>query len=537
MFMQDSARAAYIASENEVEVGLHLNFTTMFSGRDVPTGVVEHQRRTATYLLQHRFAQIVFHPGLRQSFEYVVKAQIDEFERRYRRAPQRIDGHHHMHLCANVLLAGLLPPGTIIRRNFSFQRGEKSRLNLIYRRAVDQMLARSHYVTDLFFSLTPLDPVGRLRFIASQAKRNVIEVETHPINPDEYQFLSDGSNAEDLEEAHISDGSAWGGLCRWSDSRRVTLSPPPAYHLVPDDGPDGSIKHISVCVCTYKRPTLLKKLLLMLADQNTEGLFTYAIIVADNDQLGSAASIVQEVSAGTKVKIRYCLEPRQNIALARNRAVENSHGEFLAFIDDDEFPIKDWLLELFKTCERYGVAGVLGPVKRHFDEKPPEWMARSSFYERADHPTGFVLGWREARTGNVLLRRELFADGMDPFRPEFRAGEDQDFFRRKMDQGLVFIWCNDAVVHEAVPPIRWKRTYMLRRALLRGDTAIRHPSFGLTDVAKSVVAVIIYTLALPVAMIAGHHRFMTLLVRLFDHVGKLLALLNMNPIKEPYVTE
>ena len=52
---------------------------------------------------------------------YVVKAQLEEFERLYGRAPNRIDGHHHAHLCANVVLAGLLPAGTIVRRNFSFR--------------------------------------------------------------------------------------------------------------------------------------------------------------------------------------------------------------------------------------------------------------------------------------------------------------------------------------------------------------------------------------------------------------------------------
>ena len=55
-----------------------------------------------------------------------------------------------------------------------------------------------------------------------------------------------------------------------------------------------------------------------------------------------------------------------------------------------------------------------------------------------------------------------------PFNPEFRQGEDQDFFRRMIDHGHVFIWCNEAVAYEVVPPIRWKRTFMLKRALLRG---------------------------------------------------------------------
>jgi succinoglycan biosynthesis protein ExoM len=296
-------------------------------------------------------------------------------------------------------------------------------------------------------------------------------------------------------------------------------------------------QHICVCICTYKRPQLLKRLLEDIRGQDTNGLFTYSIVVADNDHLRSAESVVADFAVASSVPIRYCVEPRQNIALARNTAVGNAHGDFVAFIDDDEFPTKRWLLTLFETCNQYEVDGVLGPVKRHFDVEPPEWVIKGNFYERPTHPTGFIIGWANGRTNNVLLKKQIFAAAAQPFRPEFRTGEDQDFFRRMIEKRHVFIWCNEALVYEVVPPIRWKRTFMLRRALLRGATSRIHPTFGALSVAKSVIAVPAYTTALPFALVLGHHRFMTLLVRLFDHIGRLLALLGINPIREPYVTD
>jgi hypothetical protein len=151
---------------------------------------LERQHKVATYLLQHRLAQAVFHPALTRSFEYLVSAQRDEFCRLYGAAPERFDGHHHMHLCANVLLASLLPAGTVVRRNFSFQPGEKSFINRLYRQVVDSMLTRRHLLTDLFFSLEPLQPPARLQRIFSSARRFVVEVETHAVNPEEYRFLT-----------------------------------------------------------------------------------------------------------------------------------------------------------------------------------------------------------------------------------------------------------------------------------------------------------------------------------------------------------
>jgi succinoglycan biosynthesis protein ExoM len=296
-------------------------------------------------------------------------------------------------------------------------------------------------------------------------------------------------------------------------------------------------KHISVCVCTYKRPEFLKRLLNALGEQETGGLFTYSIVVADNDRLQSGEAVVEDFRKSHSVAIRYCVEGRQNIALARNQAIENADGDFVAFIDDDEFPAGNWLLNLFRACEQYQVDGVLGPVRRHFDETPPKWIVKGEFYERPIHPTGLPVRWSLGRTGNVLLRKTVFTPGEPPFRPEFRHGEDQDFFRRAIASGRRFIWCSDAIAYEVVPPVRWKRTFMLKKALLRGATAALHPTLGVADILKSVIAVPAYALALPFALILGQHRFMTLLVKLCDHLGKLLALLGINPIREQYVTE
>ena len=295
--------------------------------------------------------------------------------------------------------------------------------------------------------------------------------------------------------------------------------------------------HIAVCICTYKRPDCLKRLLEGLASQDTDGLFTFSITVVDNDQLRSAEPLVLDFGTTSHIPIRYCVEPQQNIALARNRAIENAKGDFVAFIDDDEFPTKRWLVTLFSALHKYRVDGVLGPVKPHFDVKPPRWVVKGKFYDRPSYPTGLVIDGKKGRTGNCLLKSELFAGSAQPFKPEFRTGEDQDFFRRMIEGGHVFIWCHEAMAYEVVPPIRWKRGFMLRRALLRGATSIVHPTLTASDVAKSMIAVPAYTIALPFALLSGHHRFMSLLVKLFDHLGKLLALLKINPVSAQYVTE
>jgi hypothetical protein len=193
MFMEDTERSAAIAQDRQIDAGLHLNLTLDFSGSAVPQRLRDHQLRLSRILRKHRFAAALYYPALANSFEYVVASQRAEFVRLYGKEPEHWDGHHHMHLASNVLLGGLLPPGIMTRRNFSFFAGEKSIANRLYRRATDALLARTRRVTDFFFSLPPLHPRRRIEKIVLLAAQHVVEVETHPAVPEEYAFLSGGA--------------------------------------------------------------------------------------------------------------------------------------------------------------------------------------------------------------------------------------------------------------------------------------------------------------------------------------------------------
>lgn len=306
---------------------------------------------------------------------------------------------------------------------------------------------------------------------------------------------------------------------------------------VSKSGPNAGSVQISVCVCTYMRPPMLRRLLKELSRQDTGGLFTFSIVVADNDEARSAESTVEEFRALYQIPIVYCVEPRRNIALARNKVVSKATGDYIAFIDDDEFPAPLWLQTLIKNCRDFQVDGVLGPVKRHFDQTPPAWFKKSSIYDRPVNRTGELVQWEDARTGNVLFRRQIIDGEADPFRPEFRAGEDQDFFRRKTQEGFKFIWSADAVVFETIPPARWKRRYILRKAALQGATAALQPNCGPVNIVKSIIAVPLYLAISPIVFLLGQHRFMALMVKIFDHSGKLLMRMGINPIHEEYVSE
>lgn len=295
-------------------------------------------------------------------------------------------------------------------------------------------------------------------------------------------------------------------------------------------------QHICVCICTYKRPVLLEQLLSAIEKQETENLFEFSAVVVDNDKSESARTTVESFTRQSDLPVRYDVEHEQNIALTRNRALANSRGNFVAFIDDDEIPQPSWLLTLYKALNDYNCDGILAPVLPLFEQEPPKWVLKGDYFNRPTHPTGHVLEWTNTRTGNALLKRELFQGEPTWFDLAFGSGgEDRDLFRRMIEKGHVFIWCNEAAVHESVPSNRWKRTVLLKRALLRGKMALNAPGTGALSILKSIIAIVTYTISLPLFAIFGQHIFMQYLIKLCDHLGKVLAFLGIDPVKEKYV--
>jgi len=290
------------------------------------------------------------------------------------------------------------------------------------------------------------------------------------------------------------------------------------------------LDHISVCICTYKRPKLLCNLLTKLQNQKTNELFTYSIVVVDNDYERSGRLVAESFKAPGKMRMEYCVEPIQNIALARNKAVQNADGDFIAFIDDDEFPADDWLLKLYDSIKEFRADGILGPVIPHFEVAPPKWVVKGKLCDRGSYSTGTnIKNHRDTRTGNVLFSKALFDKNPLPFDASFgqTGGEDCDFFRKSIENGRVFVWCNEAAVYEHLPVERLNRKYYLKRALLRGVANSEGVSLLSISALKSAIASICYTLSLPVFLFAGHHLFMNYLIRDCDHLGKILSILGL----------
>lgn len=189
VFMADSERAAELANANGLAVGLHLNFSEPFTDDKCPESLRDCHNRIVRFLKRHKYAQILYNPSLRKEFAYSYHTQSEEFLRLFGRAPSHIDGHHHMHLCANLLLSDIIPAGIRMRRSFSFWPGEKSWFNRMYRALIDCWLQRRYRLPDYFFDLTQSIRGGEMARVMELARSSKVELMAHPIISAESDYL------------------------------------------------------------------------------------------------------------------------------------------------------------------------------------------------------------------------------------------------------------------------------------------------------------------------------------------------------------
>jgi hypothetical protein len=148
--------------------------------------------------------------------------------------------------------------------------------------------------------------------------------------------------------------------------------------------------------------------------------------------------------------LRWLREPRKNIAYARNLAVANARGEWLAFVDDDEVATSAGSRRTGSTRARATPTATSARCCRGSRPGSPRGSTCRSSSARASSPARGITNTVRA-PGNAFVRRSLFRDAR--FDPSFgrSGGEDTALFRRLTARGSRFEWVDEAIVHEYVP--------------------------------------------------------------------------------------
>jgi succinoglycan biosynthesis protein ExoM len=280
---------------------------------------------------------------------------------------------------------------------------------------------------------------------------------------------------------------------------------------------------VSICIATYRRRFGLARLLESLSRMKVPDGVRVEVIVVDNDPASDPAAAPG--AEAVPYPLRWLREPRRNIAYARNLALANARGEWVAFADDDEAVDEHWLAAYWERASEGECDGYFGPVQPQLEAWYTPWL-ELSFFERARFASGTRITNLGAHTCNAFVRRALLRDAR--FDPAFgrSGGEDTALFRRLAARGARFEWCEGAVVREFVPAERHRPGWLARRAFRGGCVHAqieqelgRVPSRS-AAVTQSTMAAGVFFVAAAALLIGGRARALRMALRASVQVGK-----------------
>ena len=290
---------------------------------------------------------------------------------------------------------------------------------------------------------------------------------------------------------------------------------------------------VCLCIPTFRRPDGLRKLLSHIAALDYQGPLSVIVVDNDADQRAGDA-VVRAMSPDFPFALTSIVEPRRGQTYAYNTAFAAACRvpgiDYVAVLDDDEYPAPAWLTEMIATAIRYEADIVGGPVFPVFDD-PGHWLAKSGLYA----PRRFVTGPVDMiyGAGSMLIRRDVLAHYLDePFSHAFAftGGSDFDFFTRCRHDGRSFAWADAASVFETTPRSRTTPRWLLLRYFRKGTEATRIDKRYSPGLANAIrrwavgVGLIAYgLLAVPVAACFGRVSVMAKLLDAARGAGRLAA--------------
>jgi succinoglycan biosynthesis protein ExoM len=234
---------------------------------------------------------------------------------------------------------------------------------------------------------------------------------------------------------------------------------------------------VVVAIPTFRRPKSLAHLL------DALGLLATAhdvlVLVADNDgERHEGFDLCQRLKPYYRWPLESIVVAERGIAQVRNAlvagALAQENADFIAMIDDDEWPSPDWLDELLKVqCETQADV-VQGSILFWREASAGAWSENFDGIASIRRPTGRVTMVEGA--GNLLLNRHCFDGLAKPwFDPAFglSGGEDREFFVRLAHAGASFAWADEATAYGDVAQERLNWRWALARSYSIGNADMR----------------------------------------------------------------
>ena len=194
-----------------------------------------------------------------------------------------------------------------------------------------------------------------------------------------------------------------------------------------------SLPEISVVIAVYNSEKYITPCVESILNQ-TFGDFE--LVIVDDGSSDSTRKILRSI-AGRDPRIKLLENDRnRGIAYSRNKAVENSSGEYVAIMDADDIASPDRLEKQLDFLRAHPEYAGCGSMQDYIDDKGEPFDIREVPQKRGE-VTGLLSDPCELSHSTCMFRRDVLME-VGGYRETFRRAVDYDLFLRITEKYRVY---------------------------------------------------------------------------------------------------
>jgi glycosyltransferase involved in cell wall biosynthesis len=238
---------------------------------------------------------------------------------------------------------------------------------------------------------------------------------------------------------------------------------------------------LSVVIPTRDRPQMLTDCLETLSTQDQAPQSTEVLVVDD----GSSSSLEPIVSPFAKdgLRVRCVRQPKSGLSAARNKGILETHGDVIAFLDDDTLVSPRWTAAIHQGFRRERCQVLGGRITLRFEGDIPRWLSEKrhgylSRYDLGPFPRELrnpplPFGANFAMTREVVESMGPFDEGLGRAGGQLISNEETELLRRILAAGGRIVYWPEAAVQHRVPADRLTKDWFRQRAFAQGVSDMR----------------------------------------------------------------
>ncbi|WP_293091859.1 glycosyltransferase [Moorena sp. SIOASIH] len=168
---------------------------------------------------------------------------------------------------------------------------------------------------------------------------------------------------------------------------------------------------------------------------------SYEVVVIDDGSTDQTRSVLQPYRG----RIRYIYQENQGVSLARNHGIKLANGEFVAFLDADDFFLPGKLAAQLAVFEAQPHLGIVHSGWYRVDAQGKPLMTVRPWEKVPELNLESWLLWKPVLPSAMMFRRH-WLEAVGGFDPRFPPAEDTEIVLRLALKGCPAVWLRQVTV-------------------------------------------------------------------------------------------